>query len=126
MNKFFSLHIDLLGFITSFICALHCIAVPLIFSLGLMGTSGLGHNHLFDALIVGVGLFIAGYSIVKDFKKYGNLMPFSVGVTGILLLLLGLNGHEAIHITCSILGGLMLASAHYLNWKINHSITCAK
>lgn len=120
MNKFFSFNIDFLGFITSFVCAVHCIAVPVIFSLGLIGSGGMTHNHYFDILIVGIGLFIAGSSIVRDYNKYGSFIPFATGIVGIFLLLIGLNGHEFIHNICSVLGGTMLAYAHYLNWKTNH------
>ncbi len=123
MNKFFSLHLDLLGFITSFICAIHCMAVPLIFSFGLMGAGGFSHNHAFDFILIGLGIVIAGYTIFKDYKKYKNVLPFMVGIIGITFLLIGLNGHNLMFSVSSVLGGCMLATAHYLNWKKNHSKT---
>ena len=119
MNKFFSFNLDFLGFITSFVCALHCITIPVIFSLGLIGSSSITHNHYFDIILVGLGLILASSSIIKDYYKSRNIQPLTVGLIGMVLLIVGLSGHDFIQNICSVIGGCLLASAHVLNWRIN-------
>jgi hypothetical protein len=120
MNKFFSLNIDFIGFVASFLCAIHCTAIPIIFSLGLIDMTDMTHNHTFDFIIVGFGIVIASFSIVRDYIKHKVKLPFIVATFGILSLATGLLGHHASHETLSVIGGILLASSHFINWRINH------
>ncbi|MBK8079602.1 MAG: MerC domain-containing protein [Saprospiraceae bacterium] len=68
-SRFFQLHADSAGFFASLLCAIHCSAIPILISLGLMGSGSWLHNHLFDWIIIGFGFIMAGYAIVGDYVK---------------------------------------------------------
>ena len=120
MNKFFSINIDFVGFIASFLCAIHCAAIPIIFSLGLIDMTDMAHNHTFDFIIVGLGVIIASFSIIRDFKKHNEKLPLSIAAAGVMSLTMGLLGHHSTHELMSVIGGILLASSHFINWRINH------
>ena len=120
MNKFFSLNIDFIGFVASFLCAIHCTAIPIVFSFGLIDMADMTHNHTFDFFIVGLGVIIASLSIIRDFLKHKIKLPITVAFIGISLLAIGLLGHHSSHELMSVFGGILLASSHFINWRINH------
>lgn len=123
MHKFFNLNLDLLGMITSGICAIHCFSMPFMFSFGLIGSSGLTHNHTFDIVLVCAGILIAGISLYGDFKKHAQILPIRLGMVGIGFLLFGLLGHHPLLSIFSVLGGVTLAFAHLVNWRIERSVS---
>jgi hypothetical protein len=121
MAKFIKIkNIDFLGFIASTVCAVHCTVVPIVFSIGLIDLGDLHHNHLFDLLVVGLGIIIASSSIIKDYLRYKVKTPLILCVLGITGLLLGLTGHDTIYQVSSVIGGSTLALSHLLNWRFNH------
>lgn len=122
-RNFFQLHADAAGFFASLLCAIHCSAIPILISFGLIGSGSWLHNHLFDWIIIGLGFIIAGYAIVGDYlKKHRKLLPLLVAVTGFIFLLIGMIDHHGWMLIFSVVGGLLVASSHVLNWK--YSKTC--
>jgi hypothetical protein len=124
-RRFFQLHADSAGFFASLLCAIHCSALPILISLGLMGSGSWLHNHLFDWIIIGFGFIVAGYAIVGDYlKKHKNIKPLLMAVTGFVFLLVGMIDHHGWMLIFSVTGGIMVASSHVLNWK--YSQTCTR
>ena len=81
---------DTAGFFTSMLCAIHCSAVPVLISLGLLGSGTWLHNHMIDWVVIGFGIIIASYSLLGDFvRKHRNLLPLGMALTGFLFLLIG-------------------------------------
>ncbi|MBK6363644.1 MAG: MerC domain-containing protein [Saprospiraceae bacterium] len=124
-SRFFQLHADSAGFFASLLCAIHCSAIPILISLGLMGSGSWLHNHLFDWIIIGFGFIMAGYAIVGDYvKKHRNIKPLILAVTGFIFLLVGMIDHHGWMLIFSVTGGIMVASSHVLNWK--YTQTCSR
>lgn len=122
-RNFFRLHADAAGFFASLLCAIHCSAIPILISFGLIGSGSWLHNHLFDWIIIGLGFIIAGYAIVGDYlKKHKKPLPLLVAVTGFAFLLIGMIDHHGWLLIFSVTGGLLVATSHVLNWK--YSKTC--
>lgn len=69
----FKLHPDSAGFFTSMLCAIHCSAVPLLISTGLLSSSTWLHNHAIDWVVICTGIVIASYALVGDFLKTQKL-----------------------------------------------------
>ena len=91
MKSFFKLHPDSAGFFTSMLCAIHCSAVPLLISTGLLSSSTWLHNHAIDWVVILTGIFIASYALVGDFiKKHRNYTPVLLGGVGFTFLLIGM------------------------------------
>ncbi|MBK9254754.1 MAG: MerC domain-containing protein [Saprospiraceae bacterium] len=124
MDKYFKINADTAGFFTSMLCALHCSAIPVLISLGLVGTGSWLHNHLFDWIIIGIGVVIASYSLVGDFiSKHRRILPLSMAAVGFLFLLIGMVEHHGWMLVFSVVGGLLVASSHMINFR--YSGSCA-
>lgn len=114
----FGLNSDFLGIMSSLTCAVHCMALPLLASVGLLSTGH--HNHVFDFVFFSLGLLFAGFSLFSDFRKHGYIRPVIIGVLGFMLLLVGILGHLP---TLSVIGGLSVAAAHIINFR-HTSLSC--
>ena len=76
IKSLFSINADTAGFFTSMLCAIHCSAVPVLISLGLLGSGTWLHNHMIDWVVIGFGVIIASYSLFGDFvRKHRNILP---------------------------------------------------
>ncbi len=119
MKSLFNINPDTAGFLTSMLCAIHCSAVPLLISFGLLSSSTWLHNHLIDWVVIGIGFIIAIYSLIGDFiKKHRNALPVVLAVTGFTFLLIGMEEHHGWMLLFSVTGGIMVAMAHLHNHRI--------
>lgn len=124
MNKFFNINPDAAGFFTSLLCAIHCSAIPVLISLGLVGSSSWVHNHIFDWIVIGIGILIASYSLLGDYlKSHKNLLPLGMAGLGFAFLLIGMIEHHGWMLVFSVVGGLLVASSHFVNFKLGKSCT---
>lgn len=121
MKKIFKFNADVAGFWTSMLCAVHCSAIPILMSLGMIGGNSLAHNHTFDWIIIGLGLVIAGYSLVGDYNKHKNKLPLVIALTGFVFLFIGMIDHHGWMLVFSVTGGLMVASSHIINHRVGHT-----
>lgn len=118
INRFFGLNFDFAGAFAAALCAVHCTIFPIMASLGFAG--GAAHSHTFDFALLGIGVVIAGYILVKDaLKTHGNYLPLLLAVSGFAVLLVGIESHGQ-YFYLNIIGGLMVVASHLLNWKLSH------
>lgn len=104
----------------SAICALHCMAMPLIVSLGVANSGHLFHDHTFDIAVIAIGIVIASISLLSDYKKHRSSLPIVFVIVGFSVLTYGLtHGHGGIHLLISLLGSFLVATAHFVNWRKN-------
>lgn len=119
MKSIFKVNPDTAGFFTSMLCAIHCSAVPVLISMGLLSSSTWLHNHMIDWVVIGTGILIASYSLIGDFiRKHRNYLPLIFASFGFMFLLLGMIDHHGWMLVFSVTGGLMVASAHMLNHRL--------
>ncbi|HRG22017.1 MAG TPA: MerC domain-containing protein [Saprospiraceae bacterium] len=120
MSSFFKLNLDFAGMAASAICAIHCMAMPLILSLGVAHSGHLFHDHTFDIAVIAIGIVIASISLISDFKKHRSFFPLGLVIVGFSVLTYGLtHGHGGIHLWISLLGSALVSSAHFINWRKN-------
>lgn len=109
--------IDRLGIIAAIACAVHCAALPLIItSLPLLGLNFLANIWVEIAMIC-ISIILGCYSLSKSYPKHHSLKPTILLLIGFSLIAIGhflLYDFEAFLIP---IGGLLLAAAHFLNWK---------
>lgn len=123
IKSLFNINADSAGFFTSLLCAIHCSAVPVLVSMGLLSSSTWLHNHAIDWLVIGLGIVIASYSLVGDFiRKHRSLLPVSLAGMGFAFLLLGMIEHHGWMLVFSVTGGLMVATSHIINHKLGRVI----
>ena len=114
-------YLDLLGFSASFLCAVHCLLMPVALSLGLLsGLSWLESAWVEWSFILST-LILASWSLIGSFSKHTNLAPILWAALGFVLIIVL---HHAFEHTVghyfSALGGVLVAYAHYLNWRLLH------
>ena len=117
-KSFFQWNADSAGFFASLLCAIHCSAIPILISLGLMSSGSWMHNHLFDWIIIGFGFIMAGYAIVGDYlKKHRKIQPLLFAIAGFAFLIIGMIEHHGWMLIFSVTGGLLVATSHVLNFR---------
>jgi hypothetical protein len=116
--RFFSWNLDFLGFSASFLCAIHCLAIPVLLAFGLFGGAAWLENPLMEWGLIITAVIIGSLAIGKGyFKQHHKLNPViwaSVGFT--ILVVSRFLGHELEHFATAV-GGFSIAFAHYENWK---------
>jgi hypothetical protein len=119
------------GVLASAICAIHCLALPVLFILS-PALSGFLHHPIVHLAMFFVVLPLAvitlGFSVIRS----GKTLFLLLGLLGCALLILGLLledhhdvGFDSVSTWTNILGGIFLSSAHILNiqYRKKH-ITC--
>lgn len=116
MNRSNRQIIDQLGIITSGLCAVHCAALPVMLSLGLIGGINGSLHHIVELFVITGSAFLGIISIYNGLNGHGKILPqilISIGafciIMGFLISFLG-------HLVMAI-GGMSLLYGHWLNWR---------
>ncbi len=121
MKHFFSLNIDFVGFFTSSLCALHCAALPILLGFGVISTEWMDHL-LVEIIFLSLSLVFAVQSLHKSYKNVHNdIRPMSIAGVGFAIFIIGLQFHGPVEIVCTTCAGILIASAHVINWRIVRS-----
>jgi len=113
--------VDRFGAFLGFACAIHCIAVPLLF--GVLPAFGLGFlgDHHFDLTIVGIASVCAVFAARSGWRAHHDMRVVAGFAGAILLLGLGhfLDEETLAGRVPSILGGISLAVTHLVNLRMS-------
>jgi hypothetical protein len=113
-------YLDILGFSASFLCAIHCVLLPLFLSLGLAGGLPWLESHTLELLLIFSTLIMASWSLLGSWSKHHKIYPMLLALLGFVIIF-GvhlLEGDVAHYV--SALGGTLIAYAHYINWRLLH------
>ncbi|MGV8812579.1 MAG: MerC domain-containing protein [Gelidibacter sp.] len=112
--------IDIIALSSSLICAIHCAAVPLILSFSSLSNLHFFGNPYIEWSFISLGFVFLVTSLWPSYKKvHRRAKPLVYAILGFLFFALGrLNLTELWEIFNTVIGGIMLALAHYLNWKL--------
>lgn len=119
-EKFFSLHLDFMGFWASALCALHCMAVPLVVTFGAVsGLAWLSHPWLEMGFII-TSIVAASWSLGRSYiyyhRRWGAIV---VVMAGFVLLILSRFAEHSWEPLLAVLGGASIAGAHVFNWRLS-------
>ncbi len=128
-DRFFGFHLDFLGFVASFICAIHCAIGPLLLTLGMLGGLSWISDPIFELGFLVTSLTIAAFTLVNGYRKQTidrlGLILFTSGFS--LLLLSSLLPHvHGVELVFAVFGGLTVASAHIYHWLNLRRTGCVK
>ena len=112
---------DRIGTVASFLCAIHCAVLPFVLALlPLLGLNFLA-DHRFERGFVLFACVLALTSLIGGFRRHHQPIALMLAIPGLLLLLLGVTFAEnysiALHSVLVTCGGLLVASAHFLNLR---------
>lgn len=112
-------NLDRIGMTASTFCAIHCAVIPFAISvLPLWGLSFLAEEWMEIGMIL-LSLFIGIWSFGLSWLKHRRIAALLIFVCGFSLILLAhMFEHGSTAHLLLPLGGLTIASAHYVNWKL--------
>lgn len=126
---------DRIGAIASFLCAIHCAALPFVLAiLPLLGLSFLA-DHAFERGFVLFASALALFALVNGYRRHHRVLPLRLALPGLTLLVVGVTFAEGysimVHSVLVTCGGLLVASAHFCNLRFDrqyghvHGAHCA-
>ncbi len=110
---------DAIGISASLICAVHCVALPLIFaSLSFLGIEIL-NNFIIESLIITISLLVGSWALYTGFQKHRHFFLLVIFIVGMMILFSSqfFAGHPRIEIICKAVAASCIITAHILNWK---------
>lgn len=117
-----SRHFDQVAIALSAVCIVHCLAVPVLVALLPFAALSFGDSEHFHGLMLWLVVptslvgFVLGYRL---HRRAGLVLLGSVGV--VILGTAAIYGHERwaepLEVTLSVAGSLLLAAAHWLNFR---------
>jgi hypothetical protein len=118
-------NIEKVGFYLSLICAIHCIATPIIITLLPFLGSSFINNHSWEIWFIGGSLILAGVLLWSDFRKHHNRLPMYLLIVSMLVKVFEIAWlrHQFEFLT-GTLGASLIALAYYLNWKYKKECNC--
>jgi hypothetical protein len=116
---------DRLGATASFLCAIHCAALPFVLALlPVLGLSFLA-DHRFETGFVAFACVLASAALISGFRRHRRRLPLLLATPGLMLLVLGvtfLHGDSlllhSVLVTC---GGFLVAASHFVNLRVDRS-----
>jgi hypothetical protein len=114
---------DRLGATASFLCAIHCAALPFVIALlPLIGLSFLA-DHRFEAGFVAFASVLASVALISGYRRHRRRLPLLLAIPGLVLLMLGvtfMHSHSLlVHSVLVTCGGFLVASAHFVNLRVD-------
>jgi hypothetical protein len=110
--------LDFFGGAASLLCALHCMLLPAAAAAGLLGSLAWLGGRWGEWAFIALSLVLVLASLAPAYRfKHGSALPMLIAALGFLLLFSSQVGEVHRHYL-SALGGLSVAGAHFLNWKL--------
>jgi len=117
-----SRHFDHIAIVLSTVCIVHCLALPLVVAVLPIAAVSFGEGQHFHGLMLWLVVPTSFFGFLLGYRLHGRSGLVVLGVAGIAVLAsAAIWGHttwtEAAEVTVSVAGSLLLASAHWLNFR---------
>ncbi|MEJ7587159.1 MAG: MerC domain-containing protein [Ferruginibacter sp.] len=118
-HKRYSKWLDTIGIGASFACAIHCIALPVLFTtLPIFGVELL-ENRAVEITTIGISLVVGSWALVRGYvQHHKKTLPFLLFATGIILLAIARTvSTTSLEILIKLFAVSIIIAAHIINWK---------
>ncbi|MEM6297868.1 MAG: MerC domain-containing protein [Bacteroidota bacterium] len=127
-------NLDFWGLVASMTCAVHCALLPIFVTFSLAGNFSIWADPLWEHLFLGASGIFAIASLVPGLRTHESWRPIILATLGFTLILGShlhnfTSGHLHVHeksAWLAAIGGLFVAGAHWMNWKILRSCCSTK
>lgn len=127
MNKEINLknNFDMYGISASALCAVHCVATPIILPLvSVLGVT-VAASHWFEYTMIAIAFITGGYALYAGYRKHNYLLPTLLFVPGLAVLLLGHNHDDLGWSTLKpVAGAGLIIVAHTINYLKSKNALC--
>ena len=112
--------LDIIALSSSLICAVHCVAAPIVLSLTTFSSMHFLANPIIEMIFIGLGLVFVLTSLWPSYHKiHRKLKPLQLATLGFIFIGLGrLHFTDLWEISNTIIGTILVSLAHYYNWKL--------
>jgi hypothetical protein len=103
----------------SSLCTLHCLGLPLLFAILPAVASRIDPGESFHIIMLAMAIPTSLFALVKGWRRHGAIALPLIGIAGLALMAIGalIADSAAAEAAWTIIGSLMLASAHIANWR---------
>ena len=117
-----SKYIDQIAIALSAVCIVHCLAVPVIVAILPIAAVSFGDSQHFHGIMLWLVVPTSLVGFLLGYRLHRRSGIVGLGALGIVILAAAANwGHEswneALEISVSVLGSLILAAAHWSNFR---------
>lgn len=109
------------GFWASLLCAIHCMAMPLVVMAGSVYGVQVSEHSWFELPILGIAVLFAVIMVAKHYFHHRNRLPLLLLGAGVSLLVVSFVADAHL---LTIVGSLLLASAQLFNTYLHHRMGC--
>jgi len=114
---------DIIAAALSSLCVVHCLATPILLMLSSSGLLlGVFSSEWFHYLMLLPISVLLAWSLPGGWCVHRRKAPFTLGLAGFLILIASLFALHDAEAALSVLGGLLLISAHLYNRKLLHNL----
>jgi hypothetical protein len=128
MKNFYSIHLDAFGFSTSLLCAIHCLALPLLMTFSTWSGFEMLNDHSVEITVLSLGFVFAIASIIPSYfrchRKKHAIVLVIIGFGLIALARIVIS--PAWEMIVSAIGAMTIGYAHFLNWRLCRNCTASK
>lgn len=120
MKQFFSFNLDSIGFFASTICAVHCMAVPMLLTISTWGGLQILNDPSIEWTVLSISALLALFSLVPSyFRHHKRLKAILLVAGGFMLIGIGrLETDQVFEIVFTSTGAATVGFAHYINWRL--------
>lgn len=119
-NRLMNLPLDIFGILASLLCAIHCLALPLLLSLSSLAFLDFLAYPWIEYLVIVISVFFAFYSLLPAYRyQHEKSTPLILVVLGFLLIAIGqFELFTAPELAFTSSGAFFIAFAHAVNWRL--------
>lgn len=112
--------LDIVASMSSLICAIHCAAIPIVLSFSSLSSLHFLENPYIEWTFIIIGLLFVFMSLWPSYKKtHHQVKPLLIASVGFVFMAIGrLDFTELWETSNTVIGALLVSSAHYFNWKL--------
>lgn len=106
----------------SFLCLIHCLALPLIIAAIPLLSRLLAIPESFHLMMLTIAVPSSSIALIMGRTRHGRFWPMIVGMVGLLFLTIAALCFEltTLELPVTVAGSLGLAAAHVANWRLRH------
>lgn len=118
-SNHFSPGLDAWGMLASGLCAVHCLAIPVLLALGASAGIAWLETPWLEGMLLITAISLAAQSLIGSYRReHGRPMALWVAGAGFVVLLASRFADENMEHYLTAVGGFAIATAHWINWKL--------